>query len=458
MRASHCSTTLIIWLSLGLLLGACTPPTPPPSPTPLPTTTFTAVAPEKSTAAPAVTATTTAIPTRAPVARPTPQTINLVVWESLPDSQARLLAEELAAFQKEFAEFQVTQEHYDSPESFIAPLAAGEISFDLVLASPVLLTTLWSTGQLAPVSDFFPPSFIDDFAAATLTGAQQGGQLWGLPDTAGFHLLLFYNRDLVETPPTDTKELVGLAQSLTRQNSGQWGLGVNSYEPLWLVPWLFAYEGRLTNRLGQPDLNTPAMESALALHLGWHGLPNDGSAEADQPQPIAPLATYEEVRSLFLRGDLAMMIDGEWAIIELAGVDTIDWAVAPLPTLSQEEGRQPAASLVLARYWAVSRSTSGNRALAMAALLEYLSDPDRQLTWTEQFGLLPTRRQALDEPLIASHPALRISAAQMEAGQSAPLGVNTNAILNAMREPLQAALEGDLTVTEAVEMMQQNVE
>jgi ABC-type glycerol-3-phosphate transport system substrate-binding protein len=153
-----------------------------------------------------------------------------------------------------------------------------------------------------------------------------------------------------------------------------------------------------------------------------------------------------------------MMIDGEWAIGELAGVDTIDWAVAPLPPLNQGTNNQPAASLVLARYWAVGRSTSGNRALAMAALLEYLSDPDRQLAWTEQFGLLPTRRQALDEPLIAGHPALGISAAQMQAGQSVPLGVNTNAILNAMREPLRGALEGDLTVTEAAEMMQQNVE
>jgi len=457
MRVIILTKQLVFWLSLSLLLGACTPPTPPASPTPVPTATSTAAAATKSAATPALTVSKTATPTREPAVLAPPEIINLVVWESLPDAQAQLLAEELAAFQQEFSKFQVSQKHYESSESFMPSLAAGQGSFDLVLASPVLLSSLWSARQLVPISDFVPPSFIDDFSAMTLTGASRDGEIWGLPDTAGFHLLLFYNRDLVETPPTDTDQLVDLAQSLTRQNSGRWGLGVNSYDPLWLVPWLSAYDGWLTDRHGQPDLNSPAMESALALYLSWHGLPN-GKPGAGQQEPIAPLATYEEVRRLFLQGDLAMMIDGEWAIVELAGIDAVDWGVAPLPALSRAETSQPTASLVLARYWGVGRSTSGNRALAVAALLEYLTAPERQLAWTEQFGLLPTRRRALNDSLIAGNPALRISAAQMQAGQSVPLGVNTNAILNAMREPLRAALEGGLTVAEAAEMMQRNVE
>jgi ABC-type glycerol-3-phosphate transport system substrate-binding protein len=94
----------------------------------------------------------------------------------------------------------------------------------------------------------------------------------------------------------------------------------------------------------------------------------------------------------------------------------------------------------------------------VAAFLEHITGPERQLNWTTQFGLLPTRRQALDDPLIANDPALRVSAAQLRAGRVVPLGVNANTILDAMREPLQGMLDGELTPEEAAEAMQRNVE
>jgi maltose-binding protein MalE len=172
---------------------------------------------------------------------------------------------------------------------------------------------------------------------------------------------------------------------------------------------------------------------------------------------IAPLETYEEVRSQFLEGDVAMMIDGEWAIFELSQTDTIDWGVASLPNVSLDEESQPAAPLVLARYWGVSRSVSGDQALAAATFLEFITRPERQLAWTSQFGLLPTGRQALDDPLITNDPALKISARQMQSGRMVPLGTNANAILNQMRDPLRQAIDGELTPSEAAELMQHSM-
>jgi ABC-type glycerol-3-phosphate transport system substrate-binding protein len=86
-----------------------------------------------------------------------------------------------------------------------------------------------------------------------------------------------------------------------------------------------------------------------------------------------------------------------------------------------------------------------------------MTRPERQLAWTAQFGLLPTRRQALNDPLITSDSGLRISAEQMQAGRVISLGTNANAILNAMSEPLRRAIDGELTPPEAAEMMQRNV-
>ncbi len=331
-------------------------------------------------------------------------------------------------------------------------LATEEARFDVALVSPGLLADLWASEKIAPMSDFFPASFINDFISVTLVGASRDQELWGLADTAGFHLLLFFNRDIVDTPPATTEELAELAQSLTggesSPDSTQWGLAVNSYDPLWVVPWLAPYGGWLTDEAGTPTLNTPAMEAALTLFLGWQG----------RLTGIAPVAAYQENRERFLNGDIAMFIDGEWTIGELARTDKINWGVTQLPQVGKPGESQPAAPLILARYWVIGRDAAGDRALASATFLEYITHPKQQLARTVAFGLLPTRVSALDDMVIVNDSALRASINQMQAGRALPLGVNANALLDAMREPFQKMIAGELTPQEAAEQMELNME
>lgn len=436
----------IVIILILVLNAACVPPTPPPSPTPLPTVTRTpTIVKTAATVQPSATPTTTRTPT--PAATATPSITEIVVWENLPEAQAKALAEDVQAFQKKSPHFTVTLRHYGEPEDFMTPLQAGEIGFDVALVSPVLLGSLWTAEQLAPLSDFFAPSFLDNFAAITLQGASRQGKVWGLADTAGFHLLLYYNRDLMDVPPADTKELEKFARRLDGQGKIQGRvLGLNSYDPLWLTPWLSAYGGWLVDSQGRPSLDTPAMQEALALYLGWQ----------DKAKGLASITSYDEVRAQFMAGTLPLVIDGDWAIGELARADNLDWGVAPLPGVVLAEGTQPAAPLVLARYWVVSRKASGDKALAAASFMEFVTRPERQLDRTVRFGLLPTRREALDDPLIVNDSALRISSEQMLAGRAIPLGVNPDALLNALREPLRQALAGELSPEEAAKLMQDN--
>jgi len=435
---------------LGLLLAitACTPPTPPPSPTPWPGSTPTPTPQTTFTPAPEATLPPLPTPTPSPTAIPAglPAATPINVWVNLPPAQLALLEEDVAAFQSEFSQYTVELQQYSTPQEFMTPLMANQLAFDVVLASPVLLGNLWAAGQIAPMEDFFSPGFINNFAAVTLAGASQEEAIWGLPDTAGFHLLLFYNKDLVDTPPASTSQLLELAQTLSQ--GSQWGLGVNRYDPLWLTPWLVPNGSWLTDQSGRPTLNTPAMESALTLYLSWQG----------RLAGVPPAETYNELRAKFLDGDLAMMIDGEWAIGELANTDEIDWGVALLPQVDQAQESQPAVPLVLARYWAISPAATQTNALASTEFLTFITRPERQLIWTARLGLLPTRREALDDPAIINNPTLRVSAAQMQAGQAVPLGTNTNALLDAMRDPLRQVIDGSLTPQEAAAQMQANAE
>lgn len=444
-RLSPIRVNLLITICY-VLVTACTPPTPPPSPTPWPSDTPPPVdAGPTSAAAKTPEPSTPAASTATPEPTTPAENVTITVWTNLSEAQTALLAQDVEAFQAEFPQYKVELKQYSSPEDFMTPLTAGQLEFDVVLASPVLLGHLWSAEQLAPMSDFFPASFLDGFASVTLAGATGDKALWGLPDTAGFHLLLFYNRNLVDTPPATTTALFDMAQALT-ENS-RWGLGLNSYDPLWVAPWLLPYGSWLTDNAGTPTLNTPAMADALTLYLSWQG----------RLAGIAPVETYDEMRAKFVAGNIAMMIDGEWAIGELAGVNKVNWGVAPLPGVGTANDNQPAVPLVLARYWAISQRASGERAQAAAAFLEFITRPERQLTWLTQFGVLPTQRKALDDPIIINDPIWRVSAAQMRAGRAVPLGVNANTLLDAMRRPLQGVIDGELTPQEAAELMQANV-
>ena len=146
-----------------------------------------------------------------------------------------------------------------------------------------------------------------------------------------------------------------------------------------------------------------------------------------------------------------MLIDGEWAIGELTQESQIPWSVAVLPAVGQD--KRPAAPLILARYWAISADTSGRQAEAAITFLEFITRAERQLVWTEEFGLLPTRRDALNSPQILTDPALRVSAQQLQNGKGLPLDVDAVSLLNAMRQPLDFMLRGKIEPTEAAAQM-----
>lgn len=423
----HNALNLMVILSL---VVACTPITPPPLPTHTPAP---SPSPQPTPALPAL-----------PTATSTPAPAHLVLWENLLPAQADALAADVAAFEASRPDYTLEIQHYDDAQTLIEAIGGETVEFHLALGDASLASALQAQNVLEPLDEQFPRELLESFASAALTGATRDGHLWGLPDTAGLHLLLFYNRDLIAVPPANTEELYTVAESFTHE--GRWGLAMNSYDPLWVVPWLWAYGGWLTDSDGNPILNTPPMVNALTLYLSWQG----------RLTGVAPVVTYVEARDLFVSGQAAMLIDGEWAIGELNQAKGVNWGIAPLPFVGETE--QLAAPLVAARYWLMRSGLPATQRDAAVDFLTFITAPERQLAWTAQFGLLPTRLEALSDPAILSDPVLRVSAQQMQAGRGLLLGVDANRILDAMRQPLRSVLEGDMAPEEAARAMQAALE
>ena len=421
-----CWLTPLLLLTLACALITPTPPPPTQAPTSSPTPPPTVTTPPPATAT------------------PTPVQVRLVLWENLPPAQAEALAADVAEFEASQTYLTIDVQHYDDNQALIQAIAGETIDAHLALGDASLASALQAANSLEPLNEGLPRDLLESFASPALTGVTRDGHLWGLPDTAGLHLLLFYNRDLIAVPPDTTEELYAVAESFT--DDGRWGLAVNSFDPLWVVPWLSAYGGWLTDSDGAPTLNVPSMVKALTLYLGWQG----------RLTGVAPVTTYVEARELFNSGEAAMLIDGEWAIGELDQSGEVTWGVAPLPAVG--ETGQPAAPLVAGRYWLMRSGSTEAERDAVIAFLAFVTSPERQLDWSAQFGSLPTRLEALADPAILSDPALRVSARQMQAGRGLLLGVDANQLLDAMREPLRAVLEGDIVPEEAAKAMQEALE
>ncbi len=373
-----------------------------------------------------------------------PEPSHLGLWEGFGPAQKEWLKEEIAAFQKTAPNITVDVLHYASSDELIERVRGGEADFDLAIGHAALVEPLRAEGLIRPVGDVFEGGFLDGFAQPSVEGVSQGDEMWGVPFSAGLHLLLYYNKELVEEPPQDTATMIVVAQELT--NGERYGLAMNYRDPLWLVPWLSGFGGWLVDEDGQPTLDTAAMVEALRF---LHELKFEYGV-------LPPEADYDLAERLFQEGKAAMLVNGHWALAGYREAEDLEWGVAPLPTVT-ETGLIPS-PLVAGQYFVIGSDVSEQKLEAARLLVEYMTSSQRQLEWMRQFDTLPTKKEALDDESVQRDPLGQVSVTQMLAGREASLGSNPTVLLEAIHEPLEAVMANQMTPTEAARQMQERAE
>lgn len=374
----------------------------------------------------------------------TPEPSPLVLWEGFDPVQGEWLKGEIAAFQKANPDITVEVHHYASGDEFIERVKGGEAEFDLAIGHAALAGSLMAEGLIRPVGGVFEQGFLDGFAQPSVEGISRGDEIWGVPLSAGLHLLLYYNKELVEEPPQDTATMIVVAQELTGEE--RYGLAMNYRDPLWLLPWLCGFGGWLVDEDGQPTLDTAAMVEALRF---LHEL-------KFEYRVLPPEADYDRADELFQEGKAAMLVNGHWALAGYREREDLKWGVVPLPTVT-ETGLTPS-PLVTGHYFVIGSDVPEQKLEAVRLLVEYMTASQRQLEWMRQFDTLPTNKGALNDESVHSDPLWQVSVAQMLAGRGASLGSNPTMLLEAMREPLAAVMADLMTPTEAARQMQERAE
>ncbi|MEV6951276.1 extracellular solute-binding protein [Streptomyces sp. NPDC051183] len=251
------------------------------------------------------------------------------------------------------------------------------------------------------VADFASLGYLDEVPAETVkkidaeflpkaaASGKYEGKTYAVPqviDTLG----LLYNKKMLADagvqPPTTLEELKTAAAAV-KAKTGKAGLYLRGDDSYWFLPFIYGEGGDLVDAKNKTvTVDGPAGVKALKAA---RDLVASGAAVTNATDG------YANMQTAFKSGEVAMMINGPWAVADTyAGdqfKDKANLGVATVPAGSVKAGA-PQGGHDLAVY-----AGSKNRA-ASHAFVEYMTSQEVQVQATKELSLLPTRTAAYEQP------------------------------------------------------------
>jgi maltose-binding protein MalE len=367
MKKSYLLFAIVVIASM--VLAACAAPTAAPTKAPV-------VEPTK---APVVEPTKAPVvePTKAPVVEPTkapePVTASLRIWA---DEQRAPVLNELAAKFKATYNMDLVVENVSTiRDSFITAAPAGE-GPDIIIVAHDQAAQLVASGLVAPLD---LGAKAKDFSEAALKAFTYNGKLYGMP-YATENLGFFYNKNLVEKAPTTWQEVYDISKKLIADKKVEFGmvLAGTSYDA---YPWMTSQGGYIFGRNAAGDYDP------TDLGIGKEGMIKFATMAKKwvDDKVLSPNLDNTTAKSMFLKGQVAFLMNGPWELNNLRKEGT-PYAVAAFP-----DGGQP----FMGVQGFLVNSFSKNVLLAQTFLTEFIATEETMLALEKADPRVPAYLPAL---------------------------------------------------------------
>jgi arabinogalactan oligomer/maltooligosaccharide transport system substrate-binding protein len=278
-----------------------------------------------------------------------------------------------------------------------------------------------------------------------LSAAVISNTIWAVPDNYGSHLMLLYNKKLVQDVPADTRAWIDQLKTLTDAANGQYGLVYNLNEPYWLIPWIGGFGGWPLDQNDRPDLYNQAVIDALQF-----------AHDLKSVQHVAPeSATYDSAAALFKAGKAGYIIDGQWSLDDYRAAG-IDLGIAQLPRVAAT-GFYPV-PLTAGKYWFFNTNTTGPQLEAARHFVAFMTSAAAQQKWLEGLGRLPSNQAAARSEYIQKDPSLSAETMQLSKGRGISPTLAMLCVLDAMRPSLERVMSDTLSSSDGALKMQQDAD
>jgi len=305
-------------------------------------------------------------------------------------------------------------------------------------------------GIAQPLDKLMSQEMKDKYIDAALPGMSLHGKTYGVPVTMGNHLMLMYNKNIVDQAPETWSELIKVAKENTvdKDDDGlmdKYGLVYNLNEPFWWVAFHGGLGGWVFDKEYNPTLNTePTVDALKFVH------------DLKYKYQIVPKeSSYDIADSLFKEGNAAFIINGVWALGSYKENKKIDLGVAPIPKF-EKTGKygQPMTS----GYGLIMFSDlPEQKQIAVMKFIDFMTSTAAQELFVEN-NFLPSNKQAYGLPQIQNDPIMKGSARQLRLGRAMPIVPEMRGVWDAIRPALQSVMSNDLAPAAAAEQMQKQAE
>lgn len=331
--------------------------------------------------------------------------VEIEYWQYELEPKTKLVNELIPEFQA--ANPDITVKHVNFPyddfrQQVAAAVQAGEGPDVLNLYYGWIPSYVQQQFLVALPEDVFPAATIEAEFYPTVSTAKIGDSYYALP-IAVRTLALFYNTAILDaagvTPPTTWEELVTAAQATVKKDGDSfdtvgftWDIGGQGHN--YWRECLIRQNGGVPISEDNRTLSWNTAEGVeafdyLAKFLTEYDVTQNGF-QTDGP-------------TAFGSGKAALHVDGSYRIGSLAsGSPDLEYGIVPLPAHKSQAS--------FSSFWAnaITRNAAdGDKLIASAKFIDFLSSAEVQKRWTPAIGELPARVSLASDPALASDPKLK---------------------------------------------------
>ena len=294
---------------------------------------------------------------------------------------------------------------YDAYEQRVAAATAAGQGPDVVQLFYGWVGSWQRAGYIEPLpQEHFSHEWIEEYFIPMVESVKIGGEYYGLP-TAVRALALFYNADMLagagyDAPPTTWDEFVEIAQALTVKRGPLftqigYGPGGQDHHLIRTV---------LTNQLGTPPYSADNREVLYGGEIGAEAL-----RTWTDWQLVDEIGVFEFIpgsggyRDGFINQEnIAMIVDGSFAIGQVRNNAEFEWGVTELPTF--DNGVQSNFGSFWMNAVTPRAYADADKLEASARFIEFVTTEAAMELWLEVVGELPAARSLVNDPALRNDP------------------------------------------------------
>jgi arabinogalactan oligomer/maltooligosaccharide transport system substrate-binding protein len=366
--------------------------------------------------------------------------VKINFWEQSPPDTAAEIDKWITVFQKANPDIQVIRQHYENEElrtKFLRSSVTGD-GADIVYGPNDIAGVFATAGVIQPVDGLIKAEL---FNPKALELTKLDGKTWGVPLSEGNHLLMYYNKDLVKSLPTTTKDLIAQAKAFTNEKQNKFGLVFFQSEPFWFAGFQSGFGGSLLTVQGKDvkvNIDTPETQKALQFLVDLK----------DKEKIIPKECNYDCAKAMFLSGNALFHISGDWELSTYAEKFGAKLGIAALPIIS--ETGKPIAPLLGGLFLYVNASTKDKKLAATQKFITYLTSKQVQLRIANKLNKIPSTLEARGDASVKANAILNAAMTAAATTSPMPPQVEIRAAWDGMRIMIQRALSGKETVAQAV--------